>query len=231
MARRSARRARSTRKLLEAGARIWEFQPCKLHTKLIVLDDTVYLGSANFDMRSLFLNLEIVLKIEDAALAERLREYMEHHLPAAEEITPAIHARPRDAVQPAALAARAGSSSRWPTTPSAAGSTWGCRGRTARRRRVKLNPRRLDFFFWRSQKRRGAEIVAHCCCCWRIGNFVATFKFRLRLCASASAKTFIPLPLAGGVRGGPVLQPRTGPPPTPPASGRGVRLAYDASYS
>ena len=57
-----------------------------------MLDDAVYLGSANFDMRSLYINLEIVLRIEDAALAERLREYFEHHLPAAEEITPEIHA-------------------------------------------------------------------------------------------------------------------------------------------
>jgi cardiolipin synthase len=80
------------KKLLRDGARIWEFQPCKLHTKLIVLDDTVYLGSANFDMRSLFLNLEIVLRIEDAGLAERLREYFAHHLPASEEITPELHA-------------------------------------------------------------------------------------------------------------------------------------------
>ena len=78
-------------KLLRSGARIWEFQPIKLHTKLIILDDAVYLGSANFDMRSLFLNLEIVLKIEDAALAERLREYFEHHLPASEEITRELH--------------------------------------------------------------------------------------------------------------------------------------------
>jgi len=82
-------------KLLDAGARIWEFQVCKLHTKLIVLDDTVYLGSANFDMRSLFLNLEIVLRIEDAALAERLGGYFEHHLPAAEEITPQLYAARR----------------------------------------------------------------------------------------------------------------------------------------
>lgn len=79
-------------KLLRSGARIWEFQPCKLHTKLIVLDDTSYLGSANFDMRSLFLNLEIVLKIEDAALAARLREYFAAHLPASREITREIHA-------------------------------------------------------------------------------------------------------------------------------------------
>lgn len=78
-------------KLLRSGARIWEFQPSKLHTKLIILDDAVYLGSANFDMRSLFLNLEIVLKIEDAPLADRLREYFAHHLQASQEITPALH--------------------------------------------------------------------------------------------------------------------------------------------
>jgi len=80
------------RKLLHAGARIWEFQPCRLHSKLIVLDDAVYLGSANFDLRSLYLNLEIVLRIEDAALAERMREFVAWHLPASLEVTPAIHA-------------------------------------------------------------------------------------------------------------------------------------------
>jgi cardiolipin synthase len=78
-------------KLLQAGARIWEFQPCKLHTKLIVLDDTVYLGSANFDMRSLYLNLEIVLSIEDKALAERMRDFVSGHLPASLEVTPELY--------------------------------------------------------------------------------------------------------------------------------------------
>lgn len=81
------------KKLLEAGARIYEFQPCKLHTKLIVLDDAVYLGSANFDMRSLYLNLEIVLRIEDAALAERMRAHIHAHIPVSEEVTRQAHAR------------------------------------------------------------------------------------------------------------------------------------------
>lgn len=81
------------RYLLRRGARIWEFAPCKLHSKLIVLDDTVYLGSANLDMRSLYINLEIVLRIEDAALAERMRTFIAHHIAASEEITPALHAR------------------------------------------------------------------------------------------------------------------------------------------
>jgi cardiolipin synthase A/B len=80
-------------KLLRSRARIWEFQPRKLHTKLIVLDDAVYLGSANFDMRSLYLNLEIVLRIEDAGLAARMREYIGQHLPASLEITRELHKR------------------------------------------------------------------------------------------------------------------------------------------
>jgi cardiolipin synthase len=79
------------RKLLRAGAHIYEFQPCKLHTKLIVLDDTVYIGSANFDMRSLYVNLEIVVRIEDAALAERMRAFVAEHIPASQEVTPALY--------------------------------------------------------------------------------------------------------------------------------------------
>ncbi len=77
--------------LLGKGAAIYEFQPCKLHTKLIVLDDAVYMGSANFDMRSLYLNLEIMLRIEDAALADRMREFISNHVAASQRITPALH--------------------------------------------------------------------------------------------------------------------------------------------
>ncbi len=81
------------KKLLESGAKIYEFQPCKLHTKLIVLDNAVYMGSANFDMRSLYLNLEIVLRIEDAALAETMRAYIHEHIPVSEEVTAESHKR------------------------------------------------------------------------------------------------------------------------------------------
>ncbi len=78
-------------RLLRRGARICEFQPCKLHMKLIVIDDVTYVGSANFDMRSLYLNLEIMLRIEDAALATRMREFIACHLPWSLEVTPALH--------------------------------------------------------------------------------------------------------------------------------------------
>jgi cardiolipin synthase len=77
--------------LLRARARIWEFQPCKLHTKLIVLDDAVYIGSANFDMRSLYINLEIMVKIEDKALADRMREFVAGHEAASVDVTPEIY--------------------------------------------------------------------------------------------------------------------------------------------
>ncbi len=79
------------KKLLRARAHIYEFQACKLHTKVIVLDDTVYIGSANFDMRSLYVNLEIMVRIEDPALAERMREFVGEHIPASLHVTPAIY--------------------------------------------------------------------------------------------------------------------------------------------
>ena len=77
--------------LLKRGAKIWEFSPCKLHTKLLVLDDAVYVGSANFDMRSLYLNLEIMLRIEDKAFADRMRDFVSEHIEASERITPELH--------------------------------------------------------------------------------------------------------------------------------------------
>ena len=79
--------------LLERGVKIWEFSPCKLHTKLIVIDDAVYFGSANFDMRSLYVNLELMLRIEDADLADRMRDFISGHIAHSEAITPETHRR------------------------------------------------------------------------------------------------------------------------------------------
>lgn len=77
------------RRLLDRGAKIWEFSACKLHTKLVVIDDVVYFGSANFDMRSLFINLELMVRVEDAELAAKVREFIAGHLPASRSVTPA----------------------------------------------------------------------------------------------------------------------------------------------
>jgi cardiolipin synthase A/B len=61
--------------LLEAGVKIFEYRPAKLHTKIMVIDGTwSIIGSANFDQRSLFLNIESVVGLWDSRLAGRLEE-------------------------------------------------------------------------------------------------------------------------------------------------------------
>ncbi|GLV24423.1 phospholipase D-like domain-containing protein [Sphingobium sp. Cam5-1] len=73
--------------LLRRGVEIWEYQKRKLHMKLIVIDDAVFIGSANFDMRSLFLNLEIMLRIEDKALADEARDFISRRAEESRQIT------------------------------------------------------------------------------------------------------------------------------------------------
>ncbi|QDZ08561.1 phosphatidylserine/phosphatidylglycerophosphate/cardiolipin synthase family protein [Sphingomonas panacisoli] len=77
--------------LLRKGVEIYEYQPTKLHTKLFLVDDIVYIGSANYDIRSLFLNLELMLRIEDQAFAAHVRAYIDGEVANSERITPAIY--------------------------------------------------------------------------------------------------------------------------------------------
>ena len=81
------------RKLLAAGAAIYEFRPCKLHMKLIVVDDASYVGSANLDKRSLRINVELMVRIEDPQVAAALRALVDHLESASEAITPHWYAR------------------------------------------------------------------------------------------------------------------------------------------
>lgn len=59
--------------LLKRGTAIYEYQPRRLHSKMVIIDDAVYIGSANFDLRSLFINVEMMLRIEDQAFADHAR--------------------------------------------------------------------------------------------------------------------------------------------------------------
>jgi len=77
--------------LLKRGVEIFEYQPCKLHMKLIVVDDAVYIGSANFDMRSLFLNLEIMLRVEDAGFAAAMRAFIDRRADESRQVTLETH--------------------------------------------------------------------------------------------------------------------------------------------
>jgi cardiolipin synthase len=62
-------------RLLKRHAQIYEYQLAKLHMKLIVADDAVYIGSANYDVRSLFINVELMLRIEDHDFAQAMRAF------------------------------------------------------------------------------------------------------------------------------------------------------------
>jgi cardiolipin synthase len=56
--------------LLQAGIRIWEYQPARFHSKYLIVDDCwCSVGSTNIDHRSLRLNEEANLNILDAAFA------------------------------------------------------------------------------------------------------------------------------------------------------------------
>jgi len=67
-------------RLVQKGIELWEYQPQVLHAKLIVVDDIVFVGSSNLDPRSLRINFEIMLRIQNAALAATARQQFESDL-------------------------------------------------------------------------------------------------------------------------------------------------------
>ncbi len=75
------------RYLLKRKTHIYEFQPRPLHMKLMVIDDVTYIGSANLDVRSMFINLEIMVRIKDAAFAGHMRELIDDLVRQSEEQT------------------------------------------------------------------------------------------------------------------------------------------------
>ncbi len=81
------------RRLLDKGVKLFEYQRTRLHTKLFVIDDAVHLGSANFDVRSLFLNLEVMLRVEDRTFADHMRAYVTGEIADSKAISAASHGR------------------------------------------------------------------------------------------------------------------------------------------
>ncbi|MBR9991340.1 MAG: hypothetical protein KFH98_16370 [Gemmatimonadetes bacterium] len=73
--------------LLNAGVRIYEYQPTMMHTKGVVIDGTwSVVGSANMDIRSKELNEENVLGIRDTDLAGQMERAFLHDIENAKEI-------------------------------------------------------------------------------------------------------------------------------------------------
>jgi len=75
------------RYLLKRKTQIYEFSPRPLHMKLMAIDDVVYIGSANLDVRSMFINMEIMLRVKDAGLASYVRELIDGLVTQSEEQT------------------------------------------------------------------------------------------------------------------------------------------------
>jgi len=80
-------------RLLRRGVGIYEYRVAKLHTKLAIVDDVVHIGSSNFDFRSLYVNLEIMLRIKDQAFADAMRGHFEREIKSSDRIDPAMHKR------------------------------------------------------------------------------------------------------------------------------------------
>ena len=73
--------------LMKRGVEIYEYQRAKLHSKLLVFDDEVHIGSSNLDIRSLYLNLEMMLRVDDPEFTSLMRLYFEGELDDSQAIT------------------------------------------------------------------------------------------------------------------------------------------------
>lgn len=78
---------RSFGALLEAGVRIFEYQPTMLHAKTMVIDQGwAHVGSSNFDHRSFALDAELIVSVTDPGLVNELADHFQEDLEDAEEI-------------------------------------------------------------------------------------------------------------------------------------------------
>jgi len=62
-------------RLLRSGVQIFEYQPCFLHLKMVLVDDWVSIGSCNFDHWNLRFNLEATSSVGPCADAGRGRQF------------------------------------------------------------------------------------------------------------------------------------------------------------
>ena len=65
-------------RLLHHGVRIYEFQPRFTHSKILVCDDWISIGSSNLDRWTLRWNLEANLEVDDITFSEEASRMLEH---------------------------------------------------------------------------------------------------------------------------------------------------------
>ena len=66
-------------RLLRAGVEIYEYQPQILHTKLVIVDGAVFVGSSNLDRRSLNINYELLARVTDERIVAEARDIFTEH--------------------------------------------------------------------------------------------------------------------------------------------------------
>jgi len=75
--------------LLDAGVRLMQYDPALLHSKTITIDRRVAIvGSANFDVRSFYLNFEITLFVYDSDFASLLRLLQKQYMSDSTDVEP-----------------------------------------------------------------------------------------------------------------------------------------------
>ncbi len=73
--------------LMEAGVEIYEFYGGLLHTKSVVIDEQFCLvGTVNMDMRSLWLNFELTLAIDDQAFTQEMHWLQQSYMDKAHQV-------------------------------------------------------------------------------------------------------------------------------------------------
>ncbi|MCG9736616.1 cardiolipin synthase [Shewanella insulae] len=73
--------------LLKAGVKIHRFRGGLLHTKSVLIDDEhCLIGTVNMDMRSLWLNFELTLAVDDKVFAQSLRNLQQGYIENAEQL-------------------------------------------------------------------------------------------------------------------------------------------------
>ncbi|MBW8481587.1 phospholipase D-like domain-containing protein [Actinomadura parmotrematis] len=76
-------------RLLEAGVRVWQFEPSMMHAKILTMDGLVSLvGSSNFNRRSMDHDEEITLAVIDPGLTGTLDRHFDEDLERSTRIAP-----------------------------------------------------------------------------------------------------------------------------------------------
>ncbi|HEX2273199.1 MAG TPA: phospholipase D-like domain-containing protein, partial [Acidimicrobiales bacterium] len=75
--------------LLDAGVRLWAYQPTMLHAKVMTVDGSVAnVGSANFDARSLLLDDEVNVVLFDTEVTAELDAHFDDDVARSKPIEP-----------------------------------------------------------------------------------------------------------------------------------------------